>query len=52
MLHLRFVRDRQKFLDEEAKIMANVPGWKVGASVYNSQRWRAPAVTKISADYQ
>eukprot|EP00250_Pteridium_aquilinum_P000043 c10056_g1_i2 orf=285-716(-) len=48
----RFLRDRQKFLDEEAEIMANVPGWKVGASVYNSERWRAPASIRIYADYQ
>lgn len=47
-----FVRNRQKFLDEEARIMANVPGWKVGESVYNSGKWLPPATTKIYADYQ
>lgn len=26
----------------EAKVMADVPGWKVGASVYNSQKIYAP----------
>ena len=26
----------------EAKVMADVPGWKVGASVYNSQTIYAP----------
>lgn len=48
----RFVREHQKFLDEEAKIMADVPGWKVGETVYNSGRWLPPAATKIYADYQ
>ncbi|MCO5575830.1 hypothetical protein L7F22_029635 [Adiantum nelumboides] len=39
--------------EEDARqIMANVPGWKVGESVYNSKKWRPPARTKIYADYQ
>eukprot|EP00245_Coleochaete_scutata_P016563 TRINITY_DN7787_c0_g1_i1.p1 TRINITY_DN7787_c0_g1~~TRINITY_DN7787_c0_g1_i1.p1 ORF type:complete len:143 (-),score=29.61 TRINITY_DN7787_c0_g1_i1:671-1099(-) len=43
----RFVRERQKQLDEEAQIMANVPGWKVGENVYNSGRWMAPSTGKL-----
>jgi hypothetical protein len=27
---------------EEAEIMKNVPGWKVGESVYHSKKWMPP----------
>lgn len=30
---LRWAQARKRALDEEARIMRNVPGWKVGASV-------------------
>ncbi|KAM9112081.1 NADH dehydrogenase [ubiquinone] 1 alpha subcomplex subunit 13 [Pangshura tecta] len=29
-------------LEEEAKIMEGVPGWKVGESVYHTDRWVPP----------
>eukprot|EP00249_Psilotum_nudum_P028818 c38754_g1_i1 orf=73-504(+) len=48
----RFVREKNKFLEEEAKIMANVPGWKVGESVYHSKRWTPPSTGRLYADYQ
>jgi len=46
----RFVREKKKFIEEEAKIMANVPGWKVGENVYNSGRWMPPSTGKIRAE--
>uniref|UniRef100_A0A7N0VAK9 NADH dehydrogenase [ubiquinone] 1 alpha subcomplex subunit 13 n=1 Tax=Kalanchoe fedtschenkoi TaxID=63787 RepID=A0A7N0VAK9_KALFE len=35
----RFVKEWKNYLAEEARIMKDVPGWKVGESVYNSGRW-------------
>ncbi len=46
----RFVREKKKFMEEEAKVMANVPGWKVGENVYNSGRWMPPSTGKIRAE--
>jgi NADH dehydrogenase (ubiquinone) 1 alpha subcomplex subunit 13 len=46
----RFVRERNKLLEEEAKVMANVPGWKVGENVYNSGRWMPPSSGKLGID--
>jgi NADH dehydrogenase (ubiquinone) 1 alpha subcomplex subunit 13 len=46
----RFVREKKKFTEEEAKVMANVPGWKVGENVYNSGRWMPPSTGKIRAE--
>ncbi|XP_078710997.1 NADH dehydrogenase [ubiquinone] 1 alpha subcomplex subunit 13 isoform X2 [Lampetra fluviatilis] len=34
-------------LEEEAKIMKDVPGWKVGESVYNSNRWHTPTIDQL-----
>ncbi|KAF3796351.1 NADH dehydrogenase ubiquinone 1 alpha subcomplex subunit 13-B [Nymphaea thermarum] len=39
----RFVKEWKKYLDEEARIMKDVPGWKVGESVYHSGKWMPPA---------
>ncbi|KAG2403252.1 NADH dehydrogenase [ubiquinone] 1 alpha subcomplex subunit 13-A Protein [Vigna angularis] len=39
----RFVREWHKYLAYEAEVMKDVPGWKVGESVYNSGRWVPPA---------
>lgn len=39
----RFVREWKKYLEYEAEVMKDVPGWKVGESVYNSGRWMPPA---------
>ncbi|KAG0596145.1 hypothetical protein M758_UG228400 [Ceratodon purpureus] len=46
----RFVREKNKLLEEEAKVMAHVPGWKVGENVYNSGRWMAPSSGKLGMD--
>lgn len=46
----RFVQEKQKVDEEEARIMANVPGWKVGENVYNSGRWMPPSTGKITID--
>ncbi|GBG71615.1 hypothetical protein CBR_g9031 [Chara braunii] len=44
---VRYAKARQKALAEEEKIMQNVPGWKVGESVYNSGRWAPPATGRL-----
>ncbi|TWW72629.1 NADH dehydrogenase [ubiquinone] 1 alpha subcomplex subunit 13 [Takifugu flavidus] len=36
---LRLLREN---LEEEAFIMKDVPGWKVGESVFNTERWVTP----------
>eukprot|EP00243_Klebsormidium_subtile_P003021 TRINITY_DN16155_c0_g1_i1.p1 TRINITY_DN16155_c0_g1~~TRINITY_DN16155_c0_g1_i1.p1 ORF type:complete len:143 (+),score=28.07 TRINITY_DN16155_c0_g1_i1:405-833(+) len=38
----RFVRAKQRQIEEEAKIMKDVPGWVPGESVYNTKRWIPP----------
>jgi hypothetical protein len=43
----RFVKEWKKYLEEEAKIMKDVPGWKVGESVYNSGKWMPPATGEL-----
>jgi len=50
LLLYRFVREKNKLLEEEAKVMANVPGWKVGENVYNSGRWMPPSSGKLGMD--
>ena len=32
----------KSFEAEEAEIMKDVPGWKVGESVYNTDKWVPP----------
>ena len=49
-LMYRFVREKEKLLEEEAQVMANVVGWKVGENVYNSGRWMPPATGKLGMD--
>ncbi|XP_010177154.1 PREDICTED: NADH dehydrogenase [ubiquinone] 1 alpha subcomplex subunit 13, partial [Mesitornis unicolor] len=34
-------------LDEEAKIMKDVPGWKVGESLFHTDRWVPPTVDEL-----
>ncbi|KAK2098175.1 NADH dehydrogenase 1 alpha subcomplex subunit 13 ndufa13/GRIM19 [Saguinus oedipus] len=34
-------------LEEEAIIMKDVPGWKVGKSVYNTTRWLPPLLVEL-----
>ncbi|XP_048415860.1 NADH dehydrogenase [ubiquinone] 1 alpha subcomplex subunit 13 [Stegostoma tigrinum] len=43
----RTLRILKENLEEEAKIMKDVPGWKVGESVYNSDRWTTPTVEEL-----
>jgi len=43
----RFVKEWNKYLEEEARIMKNVPGWKVGENVYHSGRWMPPATGEL-----
>lgn len=38
---LAYVKEKRANLEEEAKLMKNVPGWKVGESVYNTGKWVA-----------
>ncbi|XP_027170495.1 NADH dehydrogenase [ubiquinone] 1 alpha subcomplex subunit 13-B [Coffea eugenioides] len=46
----RFVEEWKKYLEEEARIMKDVPGWKVGENVYNSGRWMPPATGELRPD--
>ena len=43
---VRYVRARAAKLKDEASVMGAVANWKVGESVYNSDRWVAPMVNK------
>lgn len=38
----RTLRIMRENLEEEAILMKDVPGWKVGESVYNTDRWVMP----------
>ena len=33
--------------EEEAQIMAGVPGWKVGESVYHTDKWIPPHPSQL-----
>ncbi|RZC69241.1 hypothetical protein C5167_032327 [Papaver somniferum] len=46
----RFASEWKKYLEEEARIMKDVPGWKVGESVYHSKRWMPPASGELRPD--
>ncbi|XP_074834551.1 NADH dehydrogenase [ubiquinone] 1 alpha subcomplex subunit 13 [Carettochelys insculpta] len=41
---LRLLREN---LEEEAKIMKDVPGWKVGESVWHTDRWVTPTIDEV-----
>ncbi|NXE99582.1 NDUAD dehydrogenase, partial [Menura novaehollandiae] len=41
---LRMLREN---LEEEAKIMKDVPGWKVGESRFHTDRWVAPTLDEL-----
>lgn len=45
---MRFVEQMKKNLEEEARVMASVPGWKVGENVYHSRRWMPPSNGKFT----
>ncbi|PKI66775.1 hypothetical protein CRG98_012781 [Punica granatum] len=46
----RFVKEWKKYLEYEADVMKDVPGWKVGESVYHSGRWVPPASGELRPD--
>lgn len=46
----RFVFEWKKYLEYEADVMKDVPGWKVGENVYNSGRWMPPATGELRPD--
>ncbi|KAI4372716.1 hypothetical protein MLD38_010915 [Melastoma candidum] len=46
----RFIKEWKKYLEYEAEVMKDVPGWKVGESVYHSGRWVPPATGEIRPD--
>jgi len=37
------------FEEEEAQIMKDVPGWKVGESVYHVDRWIPPVPEQLKS---
>ncbi|XP_040273340.1 NADH dehydrogenase [ubiquinone] 1 alpha subcomplex subunit 13 [Bufo bufo] len=41
---LRILREN---LEQEAIIMKDVPGWKVGESVFNTDRWVTPTLNEL-----
>ncbi|KAG7456717.1 hypothetical protein MATL_G00238840 [Megalops atlanticus] len=41
---LRLLREN---LEEEAQIMKDVPGWKVGESVFHTDRWVTPLTDEL-----
>ncbi|KAM9174331.1 NADH dehydrogenase [ubiquinone] 1 alpha subcomplex subunit 13 [Mergus octosetaceus] len=43
----RILRLLRENLDEEAKIMKDVPGWKVGESVFHTDRWVPPTLDEL-----
>ncbi|XP_053158897.1 NADH dehydrogenase [ubiquinone] 1 alpha subcomplex subunit 13 [Hemicordylus capensis] len=43
----RTLRILRQNLDEEAKIMKDVPGWKVGESLFHTTRWVPPTVDEL-----
>ncbi|XVF29195.1 hypothetical protein REPUB_Repub15cG0099400 [Reevesia pubescens] len=43
----RFVKEWKKYLEYEAEVMKDVPGWKVGENVYNSGKWMPPATGEL-----
>ncbi|NXD70044.1 NDUAD dehydrogenase, partial [Eolophus roseicapillus] len=43
----RTLRMLRQNLDEEAKIMKDVPGWKVGESLFHTDRWVPPTLDEL-----
>ncbi|XP_057254384.1 NADH dehydrogenase [ubiquinone] 1 alpha subcomplex subunit 13, partial [Pezoporus wallicus] len=43
----RTLRILRQNLDEEAKIMKDVPGWKVGESLFHTDRWVPPTLDEL-----
>ncbi|XP_064031280.1 NADH dehydrogenase [ubiquinone] 1 alpha subcomplex subunit 13 [Pogoniulus pusillus] len=43
----RTLRMLRQNLDEEAKIMKDVPGWQVGESLFHTDRWVPPTAEEL-----
>ncbi|XP_029469673.1 NADH dehydrogenase [ubiquinone] 1 alpha subcomplex subunit 13 [Rhinatrema bivittatum] len=43
----RLLRQLRENLEEEAIIMKDVPGWKVGESVFHTERWVNPSLNEL-----
>ncbi|XP_051265878.1 NADH dehydrogenase [ubiquinone] 1 alpha subcomplex subunit 13 [Dicentrarchus labrax] len=43
----RVLRMMRENLEEEAVLMKDVPGWKVGESVFHTDRWIAPTSVEL-----
>ncbi|XP_070830422.1 NADH dehydrogenase [ubiquinone] 1 alpha subcomplex subunit 13 [Chaetodon trifascialis] len=43
----RYLRMMRENLEEEAIVMKDVPGWKVGESVFNTDRWVTPLCEEL-----
>ncbi|NXF86087.1 NDUAD dehydrogenase, partial [Eubucco bourcierii] len=43
----RTLRMLRQNLDEEAKIMKDVPDWKVGESLFHTDRWVPPTTEEL-----
>ncbi|KAM8961914.1 NADH dehydrogenase [ubiquinone] 1 alpha subcomplex subunit 13 [Pelodytes ibericus] len=43
----RVLRQMRLNLEEEAKIMKDVPGWKVGESPFHTERWVTPTLNEL-----
>lgn len=41
------LKREQQNLNREAEVMKDVPGWKVGAGVYNNGKWMPRAVAPL-----
>ncbi len=44
---VKYNRELAALRDVEAKVMANVEGWEVGKSVYNTRTWMPPGGQRI-----
>ena len=49
MYNHRILRGMKLFEEEEAQIMKDVPGWKVGESVYHVDRWIPPVSGQLKS---
>ncbi|XP_075063869.1 NADH dehydrogenase [ubiquinone] 1 alpha subcomplex subunit 13 [Mixophyes fleayi] len=43
----RILRVLRENLEQEAIIMKDVPGWKVGESVFHTERWVPPTINEL-----
>ncbi|KAF0745520.1 hypothetical protein AaE_008405, partial [Aphanomyces astaci] len=43
---IEFLQNEAYYFEQEKARMKNVPGWKVGESVYHSKKWQIPLYAK------